>query len=108
MKIIPDLYTGKWNFRSEMQVYNNQICGVHDISSLNQEQRNIQDKAIEEAFSSMGKNLGCTHLVEHVIHTTSLPIKQGYYPISPALQNIVNKELDDMLAKDIVEPSTSP
>lgn len=60
------------------------------------------------AFSEMGDKLGCTNLVELEIRTKSSPIKQRYYPISPALQKEVNVELETMLRDGIVEPSNSP
>nr|CAI5824250.1 unnamed protein product [Callosobruchus analis] len=56
---------------------------------------------VNEAFAKMGPKLGCTTKVQHVIKTDSPPIRQGYYPISPALQKQVNEKLHKMLADDI-------
>lgn len=63
---------------------------------------------VDKAFSEMGENLSCTHLIEHVIRTNASPIKQRYYPLSPGMQKIVNQELGEMLATEVVEPSASP
>lgn len=48
--------------------------------------------------------IGCTN----VIKTSAAPVKQRYYPISPAVQKHIDQELDQMLKDGIVEPSTSP
>lgn len=109
MGIIPDLYTDMWSFRQERDVIDSvNTVGIHGLDSLTDDQRKSLWEMLDKAFSDMGDTLGCTHLVEHVIHTSSPPIKQRYYPLSPALQKEVNAELDDMLRNDIIEPSKSP
>nr|CAI5865101.1 unnamed protein product [Callosobruchus analis] len=107
MGIVPDMKHGEWTFQTEESIQSIQVCGIQDMHSLNEHQQAELNQVIEDAFEKMGNRLGCTHLVEHVIKTTSLPIKQRYYPLSPALQKVVNAELDDMLEKGIVEPSSS-
>ncbi|XP_073990912.1 uncharacterized protein [Rhodnius prolixus] len=53
-------------------------------------------------------HLGCTDRVEHIIDTGDQPpLKQRYYPVSPFIQEAINKELDAMLEDGIVEPSSS-
>lgn len=108
MEIIPDLHGGEWSFRSDISLANQNIAGIHSTEDLPEEQRQALNKVVENAFRKMGDQLGCTHLVEHEIKTSSAPIKQRYYPLSPAMQKIVDAELDDMIAKDIVEVSNSP
>lgn len=105
MGIIPDLYSGEWKFRSADPVAT-KINAIHSLDSLKPDQRFLP-QVISEMFSSMDKKIGCTSLVELVIRTESTPIKQRYYPLSPAHQKEVNKELEEMLANDIVEPSES-
>lgn len=107
MRIVPDLYAGEWSFRSSFPE-ETQIHAIQSIDTLTSEQRQILDSFIEESFSSMGDKLGCTTLREIVLKTDHAPIKQRYYPLSPALQKEVNSELNDMLANGIVEPSSSP
>lgn len=107
MEVIPNLNTGQWSFLSTDES-NHSVSAIQDIETLGQDQRKDLDEMVQKAFSEMGDKIGCTHLVEHVIRTNSPPIKQRYYPLSPAMQKIVNEELDFMLANDIVEPSTSP
>lgn len=104
--IVPDLRHGHWHFADSS--VNASISSLADSSHLTPEQHRQLDDLIEELFTRMPERLGCTTLVEHKISTTAEPIKQRFYPISPALQKQVYKELDDMLAQGIVEPSTSP
>lgn len=108
MGIIPDLFANEWSFRSECSFKKCEISAIQSMDSLNEEQKSILAKMIDEAFAAMGDKLGCTDLVELEIRTNSPPIKQRYYPISPTLQKEVNSELEFMLKNDIVEPSNSP
>nr|CAI5854469.1 unnamed protein product [Callosobruchus analis] len=107
MQIIPDLYNGEWKFREDDPKSVTEVCGISDVKSLTPDQIRQLNCVVDAAFKKMGDKLGCTHLVEHRIVTSSPPIKQRYYPLSPALQQVVNKELDALLAKGIVEPSQS-
>lgn len=76
---------------------------LQTIDFLTTEQRSQLENVVSCAFSCR-----CTNLVELEIKTKSSPIKQRYYPISPALQKEVNVELETMLRDGIVEPSNSP
>lgn len=73
MEIIPNLRKGEWSFHSQ---------GTHD---------SVVD-SIENFFSTMNPKLGYTHLVEHHIVTAAQPIKQRYYPVSPAVQAQIDIE----------------
>ncbi|CAF4911589.1 unnamed protein product [Pieris macdunnoughi] len=60
-----------------------------------------------ENFIGMG--LGRTNILKHVIDTgDSKPIYQKQYNFSPIIRKQIETELDEMLAKDVVEPSYSP
>lgn len=51
---------------------------------------------------------GTTPLIEHTIHLTNPePIKQRYRPRNPRMQEVINLEVDKMLAEGIIEPSDS-
>lgn len=39
---------------------------------------------------------------------TTTPIKQRYFPRNPALQSVINEEIDMLLTEDRIEPSKSP
>lgn len=103
--IIPDLRHGHWSFAGSHE------ATLHSLtadSHLSPDESKRLDDFIRDLFSWMPEGLGCTTLVQHTIKTTAEPIKQRFYPISPALQKHVYAELDDMLSQGIVEPSTSP
>lgn len=53
------------------------VSGIYGIDSLTYVQRRRLEEGINQAFSKMGDKLGCTHLVEHVIHTELLPQNNG-------------------------------
>jgi hypothetical protein len=54
--------------------------------------------------------LGKTSLVSHSITLKpgTVPVKQRYYPVSPAIQNIMHAEIKKMLDMGIIEESKSP
>lgn len=65
-------------------------------------------KKIIELFPSSENSLGLTSLEEHVIDTgDSPPIKAKTYPHSPAIQKLIEVELDRLLDLGIIEPSQS-
>lgn len=52
---------------------------------------------------------GLTHLIEHQIDTgDAKPIRQRQYALSPAIQRQLDKEIEQMLEMDVIEPSHSP
>ena len=62
------------------------------------------DAAIAAFPSFEREGLGCTSLVEHKIDTGSAaPIKQRYYPVSPAIEQRLCKEIDRMLSLGVIE-----
>lgn len=102
MGIIPDPYNGEWKFRSS-EPSPPEIFAIHSFDAVTPEQQAVLEKLTEKIFSTQKTTLGCTTRVELVIKTTSAPIKQRYYSLSPALQKVLNAELDEMLQQDIVE-----
>lgn len=81
------------------------IIGKEDLASAQQEQlRNL----IEELKKTIGSGLGRTDMLKHSIDTAdSKPIHQRQYNFSPVIKKAIEKELDEMLAMDVVEPSHS-
>lgn len=65
------------------------------------------DALVQRNLELMGIELGCTNLVEHNIISSSPPIKQRYYPVSPIMQAHIDKELDEMLKLGVLEKSRS-
>lgn len=60
-------------------------------------------------FPSFEKNgLGLTTLIQHTIDTgTPNPIKQRFYPLSPAKESLLCAEIDRMLTMDVIEEAPS-
>lgn len=59
--------------------------------------------------SSEKLGLGKTSLETHTIDTGEhLPIKSRHYPVSPAIQSLIDVEVDRMLSLGIIELSSSP
>lgn len=79
---------------------------THDLARGD---RLMLDKVIE-SFPSFAKNgLGQTSLVTHSIDTgNATPIKQRHYPVSPAVQAMMDEELSRMLELGVITESNSP
>ncbi|XP_037827126.1 uncharacterized protein LOC119615120, partial [Lucilia sericata] len=69
-----------------------------------------QLSAVIELFPNFEKQgLGRTSLIKHSIEVAvATPIKQRFYPVSPAVEKLMFGEIDRMLALGVIEPSTSP
>jgi hypothetical protein len=90
------------NFISELGKIENRLSlSKEQLRELELIEKEFEDVSFEK------RGLGCTNLVEHKIITTGDPIRQRYYPLSPAKQEIVEKELDMMLQMGVVVPSRS-
>lgn len=77
--------------------------------TLTEEQQLILDKVVIQFPCFTKQGLGKTHLVEHNIDTGNAePVKQRYWPYSPAMQSLVYSEVDRMLEVDVIEESESP
>jgi len=70
---------------------------THEVTELLHEFQNV--------FTDVPK---VTNLGKHAIHlTSSEPIRSKAYPLPYALREQVDKEIDSMLASEIIEPSTA-
>ncbi|KAK9730842.1 hypothetical protein QE152_g14146 [Popillia japonica] len=82
--------------------------GCEMVFELDQSQHLALEKLLNESFpASKEGELGCTNLIEYEIKVTGSPIKQRYYPLSPAMQKVVNNELDEMLRLGVIQKSNS-
>lgn len=95
-----------WQFKSQAFESNNSII---DSLELDSAQRSYLCNATKK-FNSLSKaTLGCSNVFEHNIDTgDAQPIYQRPYPISPAIQQRMSKELDRMIQLGVVEPADSP
>lgn len=112
MEIIPNLSKNVWVFSSsdEDQVFSlhsNRV--IHSSDHLPEIDQRRLDDLTSHYFERFVESPGCTDLVEHHIETgNARPVKQRYYPVSPAIQQVISLELDKMLEDGVVEPSCSP
>lgn len=76
---------------------------------LSEDQQNKLDKVIKLFPTFEEKGLGCTKLEKHAIKLVegANPVKDKHYPLSPAVQEIVYHEIDNMLALKVIEESDS-
>ena len=59
-------------------------------------------------FAFPGDQLGRTSLVQHVIDTgDAMPIKQRPYRVSPDVKKEIDRQVDEMLEKGIIQESVS-
>lgn len=107
--LVPErLTTLTWSVRGDFGEAS--LSHLYSFDTLSDKQR-AQAKEIignfdDIAFEKVG--LGKTDLITHTIDTgDTKPIKQRYYPMSPERLNELNRELDNMLELDVVEPSRS-
>jgi predicted aspartyl protease/transposase InsO family protein len=81
-----------------------------DVSMLDPSQSHKLDEFLQRWRTQFDKSPGRTDLVKHQLYLEpgTVPVKQRYYPVSPAVQLLINEEIDRMLDKDFIEPSDSP
>lgn len=81
---------------------------IYKYHILTDEQRTELNR-VKELFPSYAKEgIGRTSLLTHTIDTGDVqPIKQRYFPVSPAIQKLMYQELDRMISLDVIEESHS-
>uniref|UniRef100_L7LYP4 RNA-directed DNA polymerase n=1 Tax=Rhipicephalus pulchellus TaxID=72859 RepID=L7LYP4_RHIPC len=66
-------------------------------------------EAYQDIFDFGDRPLGQTSFVQHRIHTGDAnPVHRRPYRVSASERSVIQKEVNKMLAKDIIEPSSSP
>lgn len=90
-----------------------EVAGSHQSDPnthvLNAEQAARLKLVVDLFPSSDVEGLGKTHLIQHSIDTAhSDPVKQRYYAVSPAIQKLMDVELNRMISLGVVEESQSP
>lgn len=110
MHIVTDMRNRKWDFAPKTnQLFCSSVRGITSEDNLEPDQRIQLNHLIDEHFNTEPGTLGRTDRVRHIIDTgDATPIKQRYYPVSPAKQKLINEELDRMIQLGVVEPSQSP
>lgn len=114
--IVIDTAAGLWWFRDQPENTSSFLTEpssrpfeVAGLKRLAPEEAKQLDYLLEKEVGSMDSSIGMTRLTEHLINVGDHPpIKQRAYPVSPVIQDEINKEVDRMLQEDIIEPSYSP
>lgn len=79
-----------------------------DSLSLSDSQRQQLSAVVKLFPDFQEQGLGRTSLIHHSIDVgDAKPIKQRYYPVSPAVEKLMFAEVDRMLEQGVIEPSTS-
>ncbi|XP_044762512.1 uncharacterized protein LOC123319517 [Coccinella septempunctata] len=80
------------------------------LSNLSGEEKVRLEEFLQTELKAFEKLRGTTPLIQHRIKLKpgTEPIKQRYRPQNPKMQEIINNEVDRMLAEGIIEPSSSP
>lgn len=79
-----------------------------DLYPLSRVRRQQLDTVIALFPSFEKQGLGRTDLIRHSIDVgQATPIKQRFYPVSPAVEKVMYKEVDRMLSLGVIEPSQS-
>ena len=87
-----------------------QICSLAnpDINQQTGDRRTLL-REFRDVFAMNDSELGQTHLVQREIDTgDTLPIKLAPHRLAPGKITVVKKEIEDMLAGNIIRPSNSP
>lgn len=86
------------------------ISDVDSISLLSEDEKRILTQFLTIELQLFKKAPGRTNLLEHVIKLKEniSPVKQRHYPRNPAMQEVINTEIDTMLKDDVIEESNSP
>ncbi|KAM8718613.1 hypothetical protein ACLKA7_001341 [Drosophila subpalustris] len=67
------------------------------------------EQFLQEELGKFEGLTGVSHIAEHAITLRdNRPIKQRYYPKNPAMQKIINDQVDELLKDNRIEPSRSP
>ena len=110
MHLVMDAHNKSWEFSDgHKSVGQISSIGLMDETELMDSQKKALDDLLHKYLGDQPSSvIGRTHLVEHKIDTgNSAPIKQRYYPMSPARLKEVYEELDKMLEQGVVSPSKS-
>ncbi|XP_036347913.1 uncharacterized protein LOC118757294 [Rhagoletis pomonella] len=84
------------------------LCSLIERAHLNEE----QNKTLADFFGNSQRAILQNHRAQHRRRTrdhtpASSPTKQRYYPRNPAMQQVINAEVDELLAGERIEPSKS-
>ena len=78
------------------------------LSELTQEQTAQLNSLLDNLLPADPDELGCTNIAEHVTDVGGAqPIRQRCYPVSKKIEEEIHRQVDDLLQRGIVVPSSS-
>ena len=81
---------------------------IGTVSADEERQLRALVKDFPQCFAWDGE-LGTCDLIQHRLElTTDIPVRRPAYKVAHADREIIEREVRDMLAKDVIEPSVSP
>lgn len=99
----------KYSIHEDSLPHSSSIKHINSLTTLNAAEAKQLKSFLDIELPKSSHLTGRTSLVEHTIKLkVDTPIKQRYYYRNPAMQVILNEEIDTMLADDVIEPSDSP
>lgn len=110
-----DSYTEHWWLVDNIESYPyetldelgpDEVAGIQQVTPEEQEQL---DKLLERTLPALQGKGSFTRLMKHKIHVLPgvEPIRQKNYPVSPKILEELHRQVDDLLAEGVIEPSTS-
>ncbi|XP_036345593.1 uncharacterized protein LOC118754828 isoform X2 [Rhagoletis pomonella] len=84
------------------------LCCLTERAHLNEEQNQELAHFLDNNKTLFSKITGPSTAAEHIITLRhNQPLKQRYYPRNPAMQQVINTEVDELLTANRIEPSRS-
>lgn len=96
--------------RNEIPVNLVEVCGPSGLAECSEEDRAAAEQILREELVKFEAITTPTHVLKHHIRAKpdTVPIKQKYRPRNPAMQQIINDKVDEMLERSVIERSNSP
>lgn len=110
-KIAPELFpVAEINAELQAEIHGTSTNDRSEMHDLTKDQQRQLAEVVRKFPSFEEKGLGCTPLEKHEIRLIegAVPVKDKHYPLSPAVQEIVYKEIDNMLALNVIEECNGP
>ncbi|VDI50651.1 Hypothetical predicted protein [Mytilus galloprovincialis] len=96
-----------FELRSDLKALYEKAC--ENLDEQHSDQLKVLIRKYEGLFAESDKELGHTNLVKHRINTgNAQPVKEPPRRAPVHLRQEVDKNIDDMLKKGVIEPSNSP
>jgi len=96
----PPLHVIRWH---------QQCCTIGSLAGRTAEEDRQLQEFLRDELAKFETVKGPTDRAQHSIRLIDdTPIKQRYRPRNPAMQAVIDTEVDEMLAQEVIEPSYSP